>query len=163
MYGKIFFFIFSFLIINQACFAMDDNVFVQTLNMGDEEYFLEDTTVYPDSSSEYTPAPVQYVENNYNYVPQVPYGYTTYRYPNSYGSYTVTTPWFYVPNYKPNFHNPGPPHNNWNPPMQQMPPVQKPVQQGTLRPATQRPFTFNYGYATPHQTYSPAFQTNLKK
>lgn len=143
-------------------FALESGIYQQTLNMGSEEYFVKDNTIYPEKKEENKS--VEDTQNLYNYttVPNYMYPtyptYPTYVYPNytvpSYG-YTIINPIIYRPNYVTTKPFPLPPQTQPKPPL-------PPQQQQGLRQTTQRPFTFNYGYSTPYQSYSPQFKTNSK-
>ena len=148
MYKKLYILLLLFILcITEAkVIALDNNVYIQTLNMGDEEYFIEDNTIYPEESQ--NPS-IQYIENNYNYIPQQPYDYKNYIYPG-YGSYTITSP-IYRPIYRPYYVNTKPIPIS---PIKPIPPGQK----LELRPTNQRPFSYNYGYTSPKRNYTPSFQ-----
>ncbi len=145
MQKKLFLLIFLLFTVILSSNAFDNNVYEQTLNMGSEEYFFEDTTVYPGSEDELVNPSVQYVENNYNYLPQTPYNYSTFQSPY-FGGYTVTVPGF-LPNYRPHVPHNKPMHDNFIQPPP--PPVQNPPLPPNRRPKppAQRPFTFNYGHS----------------
>lgn len=136
-----------------SSFALESGIYQQTLNIGSEEYFIEDNTVYPEKKEENNST--QNTQNVYNYTTIPSYMYSSY--PNyttpSYG-YTIISP-IYRPNYVTTKPFPLPPQTQPKPPL-------PPQQQKGLKPTTQRPFTFNYGYSTPYQPYTPQFNTNKK-
>ena len=135
--------------------SLESGIYQQTLNIGSEEYFIEDNTVYPEKKEENKT--IENTQNMYNYTTVPTYTYPSYMYPNytvpSYG-YTIISP-IYRPNYITTKPFPLPPQTQAKPPL-------PPQQQQGLRPTTQRPFTFNYGYSTPYKSYSPQFNTNKK-
>ncbi len=88
MYKTIIILIFVLFLTAETSLSSESDVYVQTLNMGSEEYFIEDTSVYPNSEINEASSTIQYIQNNYNYAP---YTYPNYLY-SRYGTYSITSP-----------------------------------------------------------------------